>query len=660
MIPPQIGDDYQMRVYDTRLDSRWLASLIPELGIGATTENTCIIGGDFMQAPRVEDSVAMQQGCLQRWSPAGQGLSHLFVVPRPHQATWVQRAQLQLGVEENGVWISVALVVPRGECPQSLTEVAVRRLIPSIGPLLDSTSVEVKVAAVGERPALVRVPAGERTLPPKQWEAAHLPRNRVLLIVSMRRHVDVAPAFVGRWIRGDLPQFPPSPLELLRLEFPLAPATKVQAAEKALGAALRKAIQLNGLVEPPTLQLRQVQVAHGAVYGILAVPRAQARAWLRASGCGGLYMRPFWTPDTGDAVKRSQFTLLWVRGRSADGPRMWEVLREQSGFFGLVYEGKDLAVRVSAEADVSSLQAQLRFAVQDDKAHFKQAAAGQRWWRLGPLTDAEVWSAKELVRRVGLEPLRGEIRFGKAGPFRAYAYFAAVGEPSRMTLDDGSWMASEAQLSAAGPPPRKPAVGSALSPQSTWGGARASVAPSRRMTAAQAPASQPRGDPGPALAGVRAVPWQSAQQQQQGNQPPQVEQATSSSFGAPHLARSFLTGTGQPVADPSSGGGRQKPKKDRPARAVDDRLDRLIAQVEELTRSNAAMAVELRALRQENTDLRRQLGAARGVHVHQPYAVAEPVPVLGIQPPLVSEDDVIMTAADADRAAVVGASGPNV
>ena len=440
VIPPQVGDDYQMRVYDTRLESRWLASLMPDLGIGATVGTTHIVGGDFMQQPKVEDSVAMQQGCLQRWSPAGQGLCHLFVVPRPHQAMWMQRVQMQLGLEEIRTWIIVALVMSRSDCPKVLEEAAMRRLIPSIGPLLDSPSVEVRVVAIGERPALVRVPANERTLPPAQWEAAHLPRNRLLVVVSVRRHADVAPAFVGQWIRGSLPEMPPSPLELLRVEFPLAPATKGQAAERALRAAVRKTIQLNGLVEPPTLQPRQVQVAHGAVYGILAVPRMQARAWLRASGCGGLYMRPFWTPDTGQAVQRAQFTLLWVRGRSADGPRIWEVLRDQAGFFGLVFEGKDVAVRVSTEADVSALQVQLRFAMQDEKAQFKQAAVGQRWWRLGPLTDAEVWSAKELVRRVGLDPLRGEIRFGKAGPFRTYAFFAAVGEPSRNRwMTDHGW-----------------------------------------------------------------------------------------------------------------------------------------------------------------------------------------------------------------------------
>ena len=364
-------------------------------------------------------------------------------------------------------------------------------------------------------------------------------------------------------------------------------------------------------------------------------------------------MRPFWTPDTGQAVQRSQFTLLWVRGRSADGPRIWEVLRDQAGFFGLVYEGKDLAVRVSSEADVSALQVQLRFAMQDEKAQFKQAAAGQRWWRLGPLTDAEVWSAKELVRRVGLDPLRGEIRFGKAGPFRTYAFFAATGEPSRRTLDDGSWMASEAQLTPAGPPPRKPAGGSALSSQSVWGGARQQPAPVVKTV-------QPtQSDPRPALAGVQAKSWQPTQPQQKKKVQP-VGQSVGSQPVSSQAGFGFPHGVQQEPLVRSGGDSHQKSKRERGLASVDERLDRLLAQVEELTRSNGAMAAELRALRQENADIRQQLGAARGVQVHQPYAIAGPLTMPMALVPSSSDGDVLMAVAEADRAGVPGALSSNV
>ena len=80
---------------------------------------------------------------------------------------------------------------------------------------------------------------------------------------------------------------------------------------------------------------------------------------------------------------------------------------------------------------------------------------GQRWWRLGPLTEAECWNVQEMVAATGLVPLRGELRMARMGPFRSAVYFVATGEPSRWSLDDGSWTASEARLSPADPPPRR-------------------------------------------------------------------------------------------------------------------------------------------------------------------------------------------------------------
>ena len=46
------------------------------------------------------------------------------------------------------------------------------------------------------------------------------------------------------------------------------------------------------------------------------------------------------------------------------------------------------------------------------------------------------------------------------------------------------------------------------------------------------------------------------------------------------------------------------------------------AQLSALTAQVADLLTEMRALRQENTELRRQLDAARGVQQHQPYAVS--------------------------------------
>jgi hypothetical protein len=134
----------------------------------------------------------------------------------------------------------------------------------------------------------------------------------------------------GRWIRGSLPDVPVEDVELLRLEYLLPPATKQQAAERALRAGVRKVAEAMELPSPAPAQLRQIQVTHGSVLALLSVPRVHARRWLRGSGCGGLYLRPFWTESTGDTVGRSQFNLLWARGRLEDGPRIWEAIKDSA------------------------------------------------------------------------------------------------------------------------------------------------------------------------------------------------------------------------------------------------------------------------------------------------------------------------------------------
>ena len=68
---------------------------------------------------------------------------------------------------------------------------------------------------------------------------------------------------------------------------------------------------------------------------------------------------------------------------------------------------------------------------------------------------------------------------------------------------------------------------------------------------------------------------------------------------------------------------------------ADDRLDRLLAQVEELTRQNAAMLVEMGRLREEKVSLRREYSAWRS-WAHQPYAsggVSSGPPLTFLLPP---------------------------
>ena len=456
-LPPSLGPEYIFRVYDTRLDQHWLRGLLSELH---TPDPLYVVGGDFLTQPHLEDSAALNPTQLARWGPRDASTYHIVVPPRPHVAQWLHRAHQQVAMEANDTVFTVCCVVPRNACGTSLDNAAVRRLVPSAAALLDDSTLEVQVLAVGERPPLVRVPAQDdsRRLPPASWEVAHLAMNRVLLLFQFRRMTPQGVRFQARWVRGEPPRPSPSDLELLRVEMVLPPALQQAKAEKAARAGLRQIATALTLPEPPPHQLRQIVVQHGIISGILGVPRGQARDWLRGSGCGGLYLRPFWTESTGEAVARQHFSLLWVRGQLAKGPKLWQALWDKPGVVGLLPSGQDVVVRVTAEADLASLEPQLRFAMEDPQASFRRRVPGQRWWRLGPLTEAEAWYAKELVAKTGLEPIRGELRFAQAGPFRRMVYFSAVGEPTRLSLDDGSWSSSAARLQLTNPPPRSSAA----------------------------------------------------------------------------------------------------------------------------------------------------------------------------------------------------------
>ena len=171
---------------------------------------------------------------------------------------------------------------------------------------------------------------------------------------------------------------------------------------------------------------------------------------------------------------------------------------------------KDIAVRVTSVANLAELEAQIAFIFGSDAAKFRRAVPGQRWWRFGPLRDAELWAVKDLIAQTGLVPLRDELRTARAGPFRSYVYFAAAGSPSRTSLDDGSWSCSQAALQPAEPPPRRKPPGPALSPQSTWGGPRpaAAAAPGGAPGRAR-PTSSPSPFPAPAQL-VPSAGWAAA------------------------------------------------------------------------------------------------------------------------------------------------------
>ena len=80
----EVSAEYMLRVYDTRLEDKWLADLASEL-VGIDVDSY-VVGGDFLTKPRVEDAEAFHAPPLHRWGPAGDGPYHLLVPPRPHLA----------------------------------------------------------------------------------------------------------------------------------------------------------------------------------------------------------------------------------------------------------------------------------------------------------------------------------------------------------------------------------------------------------------------------------------------------------------------------------------------------------------------------------------------------------------------------------------------
>ena len=282
-----------------------------------------------MSSPDVLDAEALHQERLQRWGPSGP--CHIFIPPRPHLQSWVDRLLLQVEVEDAKSVFSLCCVVPRDGCPAQLDAEAIHQLVPQARGLLEDARLSVRALAVAERPELIRVPADERALPPGKWESAFLPRNKVLLVLCFRRRAGGAVPLSGAWLRGSLPDPEPSGLELLRVEYTLPPAVRQKAAAKEAMKALRKLAEVMGIPFSLGHQLRQVQTTHGGLVALLAVPRPEALQWLRGSGCGGLFVRPFWTRDTSPTLSRDQFQLLWLRGHLADAPRLWEAVHGLPG-----------------------------------------------------------------------------------------------------------------------------------------------------------------------------------------------------------------------------------------------------------------------------------------------------------------------------------------
>jgi hypothetical protein len=83
-----------------------------------------------------------------------------------------------------------------------------------------------------------------------------------------------------------------------------------------------------------------------------------------------------------------------------------------------------------------------------------------------------------------------------------------------------------------------------------------------------------------------------------------------------------------------------------------DVLASLAAQMAVLSRQNEEMLAELRLLRRENDDLRRQLADARGIGVNMPYSVsARWAPPSGLPSPVApAVEDTVMRPASPTHA----------
>ena len=127
-LPATVGSTQPVRVYDTRLAPGWLRAVAPDLRSPGDPENLVIVGGDFLSSPDVLDAEALQQERLQRWGPSGP--CHIFIPPRPHLQSWVDRLLLQVEVDSQSLF-SLCRVVPRDGCPAQLDAEATHQLVPA-------------------------------------------------------------------------------------------------------------------------------------------------------------------------------------------------------------------------------------------------------------------------------------------------------------------------------------------------------------------------------------------------------------------------------------------------------------------------------------------------------------------------------------------------
>ena len=167
-LPAGVAPEEHVRVYDTRIEQHWLHQMVLEAFPGAPS-NMKLVGGDFLTRPFLTDTEALNPCRLRRWGPEGIGPYHLVVPPRPHQGAWLERAVQQLPLEDPESAITVCCILDRAACPDAWTREALCQSLPCCAPVVKAPNVQVRAAAEGKCPPLLRVPANGKQLPPPKW-----------------------------------------------------------------------------------------------------------------------------------------------------------------------------------------------------------------------------------------------------------------------------------------------------------------------------------------------------------------------------------------------------------------------------------------------------------------------------------------------------------
>ena len=83
--------------------------------------------------------------------------------------------------------------------------------------------------------------------------------------------------------------------------------------------------------------------------------------------------------------------MLWLRSHRDAAARLWEAVHDLGGVYGLLASDKDVAIRIGDGVNRLELETQVRMVLGAPKVTFHQALPDLRYWRLGPLSDGDVF-----------------------------------------------------------------------------------------------------------------------------------------------------------------------------------------------------------------------------------------------------------------------------